>query len=276
MTNKQEKITTTSPSWAYTIDKTTGAEYISCVGEIKRGKVTKTKKLRENLLIDLDEKGKVLGIEILDKSPVENEKKEGMKCCDKCHERITNNLYYADICKNKKNCECHTRGWDKDGRFYQCSDGKHPSWWQSIIKTPQWDAWYEHASKNMLYDVDESFECGAMSEKHAKDFLNFVAAIGREAGRKEKGSSWREGYVRGKEEQRFADEEVIKAKYFDAGYAQCRADAAVVVPEEAIGDKGCGDDVWDNKSFGVSVHCESWNACRQAILTALSSLTHKE
>lgn len=65
-------------------------------------------------------------------------------------------------------------GWDKDGAFYQCSDGKHPSWWISLRKTPQWEAWYKHACENNLYDVDESVECGWMSEEHAKDFMDFV------------------------------------------------------------------------------------------------------
>lgn len=66
--------------------------------------------------------------------------------------------------------------WDAQGGIYHCSDGPHNSWWLSIAKTPQWQAWYEHASKNMLYDVDECLECGWMSEKHARDFLEFVAS----------------------------------------------------------------------------------------------------
>ena len=54
------------PSWTYTIDKETNAEYISLSNGIGRGIVHKTKKLRENLLVDLDEDGNVIGIEILD------------------------------------------------------------------------------------------------------------------------------------------------------------------------------------------------------------------
>lgn len=70
--------------------------------------------------------------------------------------------------------------WSEDGRVYHCSDGDHNSWWESIRKTPEWEAWYEHASKNMLYDVDECEECGCMSEEHAKDFFSFIRQEARE------------------------------------------------------------------------------------------------
>lgn len=53
-----------------------------------------------------------------------------------------------------------------------CKDG-HPSIWKTLVESPQWKAWYEHASKNMLYDVDESQELGAMSTKHFQDFMGF-------------------------------------------------------------------------------------------------------
>jgi hypothetical protein len=65
-------------------------------------------------------------------------------------------------------------GWDEDARFY---NGTYPSWWQSIAQTDEWKAWYDHASHNMLYDVDESLDCGFMSEAHAKDFLKFVREV---------------------------------------------------------------------------------------------------
>jgi hypothetical protein len=76
-------------------------------------------------------------------------------------------------------------GWDERGGIYHCSDGAHNSWWVSISKTPQWEEWYKHASKNMLYDVDECLDCGWMSENHAKDFLNFIASTAIETARKE-------------------------------------------------------------------------------------------
>ena len=84
-------------------------------------------------------------------------------------------------------------GWDDNGGVYHCSDGAHPSWWNSISRTPQWEAWYKYASKNMLYDVDECLECGWMSEQHAKDFMEFID---------------KQGYMRAKAE----DEEFILPK----------------------------------------------------------------
>jgi hypothetical protein len=74
------------------------------------------------------------------------------------------------------NYEKEKHGWDEDAGYYQCSDGKHSSWWQAIVRTPQWQAWYKHASKNHLYDVAECAECGWMSEQHAIDFLNWTAS----------------------------------------------------------------------------------------------------
>lgn len=53
-----------------------------------------------------------------------------------------------------------------------CKDG-HPSIWKTLVESPQWKAWYDHASKNMLYDVDESQELGVMSPKHFQDFMRF-------------------------------------------------------------------------------------------------------
>ena len=76
----------------------------------------------------------------------------------------------------EKVCECEKEhAWAKDASVYNCSDGTHNSWWISITHTPQWAAWYKYASENMLYDVDESQECGWMSDEHAKDFLDWVA-----------------------------------------------------------------------------------------------------
>ena len=65
-------------------------------------------------------------------------------------------------------------GWDNEKGVYNCSDGAHNSWWISIANTPEWQAWYKHASQNMLYDVDECQECGWMSEAHARDFMEFT------------------------------------------------------------------------------------------------------
>ena len=67
------------------------------------------------------------------------------------------------------------KGWDKHCGIYNCSDGPHFSWWQAIVRTPEWEAWYKYQQgKNQMYDTDESQECGWMGENHAKDFLRFV------------------------------------------------------------------------------------------------------
>ena len=66
------------------------------------------------------------------------------------------------------------KGWDERCGVYACSDGEHLSWWLAIGKTPEWQAWAEHARKNHLYDIAEVEECGWMSEEHARDFLAFT------------------------------------------------------------------------------------------------------
>ena len=77
---------------------------------------------------------------------------------------------------------CHNKhGWDMDEGVYYCSDGTHLSWWRAIQSTPEWKQWYNYASKNHLYDVDECQECGWMSAKHAKDFMNFMTTEARQS-----------------------------------------------------------------------------------------------
>jgi uncharacterized protein YuzE len=51
--------------WTYSKDYATNAEYIAFSNRVGRGVVAKTKVLREGLLLDLNEKGEVVGIEIL-------------------------------------------------------------------------------------------------------------------------------------------------------------------------------------------------------------------
>jgi hypothetical protein len=41
------------------------------------------------------------------------------------------------------------------------------------------------------------------------------------------------------------------------------------LPKKAIGDKGCGDDVWDNLTKETSVHEESYNLCRSEVIAAI-------
>lgn len=58
--------------------------------------------------------------------------------------------------------------------------GHHDSMWKSLVQSPQWKDWYEHASKNMLYDVDEAQEFGCMSSKHFQDFIDYILVKSKE------------------------------------------------------------------------------------------------
>lgn len=55
-------------------DKEADAAYVCLVGIIKRGEVKKTVELNENIILDFDNKGKILGIEILNASITLNKK----------------------------------------------------------------------------------------------------------------------------------------------------------------------------------------------------------
>ncbi len=53
-------------------DKDVDAAYIDLVGNVKDGEATKTIELNENIILDFDSNGKLLGIEILNASKVLN------------------------------------------------------------------------------------------------------------------------------------------------------------------------------------------------------------
>jgi len=55
-------------------DKDVDAAYIYLVDDLNDGQVTKTIELNENIILDFDNKGKLLGMEILNASKVLNEK----------------------------------------------------------------------------------------------------------------------------------------------------------------------------------------------------------
>lgn len=72
---------------------------------------------------------------------------------------------------------------------------------------------------------------------------------------------------RGKEAQRFADEEIIKKKYLEAGAAEHHKRVVEMVPRafspSFIGHCcACGNDIF----------CQQWNACRAAMLEALTTI----
>lgn len=55
-------------------DKEVDAAYIYIEYPIKEGEVKKTIELNENIILDFDSKGKLLGVEILDASKILNKK----------------------------------------------------------------------------------------------------------------------------------------------------------------------------------------------------------
>jgi len=55
-------------------DKDVDAAYIYLVDEIKEGQATKTIELNEDIILDFDAKGKLIGMEILNASKILNEK----------------------------------------------------------------------------------------------------------------------------------------------------------------------------------------------------------
>jgi uncharacterized protein YuzE len=58
----------------FTYDKEADAAYIYLEESISKGQSKKTIELNENIILDLDDNGKLLGIEILDASKILNEK----------------------------------------------------------------------------------------------------------------------------------------------------------------------------------------------------------
>ena len=67
-----------------------------------------------------------------------------------------------------------------------CKDG-HPSFWKTVIESPQWLKWREELEKRMkrgkivkgkfsenVYDLCEVEELGILGEKHFQDFLKFT------------------------------------------------------------------------------------------------------
>ena len=55
-------------------DKEVDAAYIYLGSSIKDGEAKKTIELNENIILDFDDKGKLLGVEILDASKILNKK----------------------------------------------------------------------------------------------------------------------------------------------------------------------------------------------------------
>lgn len=54
-----------------------------------------------------------------------------------------------------------------------CKDG-HPSFWKTVIESPQWKLWQKEQRKNPTRDMAEVEELGTISPKHFQEFLNFL------------------------------------------------------------------------------------------------------
>jgi hypothetical protein len=58
-------------------------------------------------------------------------------------------------------------------RATKCCGGGHQTIAGALLGSPQWAKWYAHASKNMLYDVDECCTIDAMSTEHFNSFIDY-------------------------------------------------------------------------------------------------------
>jgi hypothetical protein len=56
----------------------------------------------------------------------------------------------------------------------KCCGGTHQTIAGALLGSRQWKEWYKHASKNILFDVDETQEIDAMSDEHFQKFIQFV------------------------------------------------------------------------------------------------------
>jgi hypothetical protein len=61
------------------------------------------------------------------------------------------------------------------------------SFWQTVIRSPQWQAWKEEVRRRLdkhvemksevfsgVWDVEESQECNLISKEHFADFIKFI------------------------------------------------------------------------------------------------------
>ena len=62
-------------------------------------------------------------------------------------------------------------------RATKCCSGFHQTIAGALLGSPQWRKWYAHASKNMLYDVDETATIDAMSDGHFASFIEFCKKL---------------------------------------------------------------------------------------------------
>lgn len=102
--------------------------------------------------------------------------------CDDCSHNIEERQEYKSFIRQELSI-AEQRGAEKEREKCEverylapcsgCKDG-HPSFWKTVVESPQWKAWATHAEKEMLYDIPEVVQCGIISPRHFQDFLYFT------------------------------------------------------------------------------------------------------
>jgi len=59
-------------------------------------------------------------------------------------------------------------------RATTCCGGFHQTIAGALLGSKEWEAWYEYASRNLCFDIDETATVDAMSDKHFEAFINFT------------------------------------------------------------------------------------------------------
>ena len=54
---------------------------------------------------------------------------------------------------------------------------ENPTFYETVVGSPEWQLWVKENETNPRYDVHESMETGWLSQGHFDAFLNFVKKI---------------------------------------------------------------------------------------------------
>ena len=89
--------------------------------------------------------------------------------CWKCPKEVN---YFINT-KKHKTCLCDScRSVWYNEPCHGC--GFHPSFWKTVISSPQWSKWVKYAEPKMIYDFSEVEEMGCISPEHFQDFIKFI------------------------------------------------------------------------------------------------------
>lgn len=53
----------------------------------------------------------------------------------------------------------------------------YPTFYSTVVTSPQWETWVKQNEEHPEYDVHESIETGWLSQKHFQAFLEFCKTI---------------------------------------------------------------------------------------------------